>query len=183
MDKQVQPNDILNFWADLGDEGWWTKNPEVDQQIHDRFGGTHSDAALGKLDHWAATPDGALALIIVLDQFSRNMLRGDAKSFAQDEKALQIAKEALVKGLDKGCREDLRVFFYLPYEHSECIAEQELSVQLQHSIRDSEESLKAALEHRDIIQRFGRFPHRNTVMERHTTPAEQAFLNGGGFKG
>ncbi|MEM9279937.1 MAG: DUF924 family protein [Pseudomonadota bacterium] len=183
MRELIEPNDVLDFWASLGNDGWWTRNEEVDQQIHDRFGKTHEEACKHNLNHWAETADGALALIIVLDQFSRNMFRGDAKSFAQDAKALEIAETAISKGLDKDCREDLRVFFYLPYEHAESIAEQEISVQLQHSIRNSEESMKAALEHREIIQRFGRFPHRNPVMGRHTTPAEQAFLDGGGFKG
>jgi len=183
MANDIQPSDILNFWASIGSEGWWMKNDDVDNEIKQRFGETHTQATSGKLDHWAKTPDGALALIIVLDQFSRNMFRGSAKAFAQDEKALEIAKTAIEQGLDKQARTDLMVFFYLPYEHSENIAEQEISVQLQHSIREDEESLKAALEHREIIQRFGRFPHRNTVLGRHTTPAERAYLEGGGFKG
>lgn len=179
----MKPEEILDFWASLGNEGWWVKNPEVDQQIHDRFGNLHDQACNGELDHWAKTADGALALIIILDQFSRNMFRGNPKTFAQDEQALQIAKEAVDAGLDKTCREDLRVFFYLPYEHSECIAEQEESVKLQYSIGDSPEAMNAALEHREIVQRFGRFPHRNAVLGRHTTPAEQAYLDSGGFKG
>jgi uncharacterized protein (DUF924 family) len=178
----MEANDVLEFWSQLGNEGWWTKNPEVDAQIHEKFGKTHDEACEGKLDHWTETADGALALIIVLDQFSRNMFRNDAKSFTQDAKALQIAKDAVAKGLDQSCREDLRVFFYLPYEHSEKIADQEKSVLLQHSIANPE-AIWAALEHRDIIRRFGRFPHRNTVLGRHTTPAETAYLDGGGFKG
>ena len=178
----MEINDVLEFWSELGNDGWWTKNPEVDAQIHEKFGKIHKDACDGKLDHWAETPDGALALIIVLDQFSRNMFRNDAKCFSQDTKALEIAKSAVAKGLDHNCREDLRVFFYLPYEHSEKIADQEKSVMLQHSISNPE-AIWAALEHREIIQRFGRFPHRNKVLGRHTTPAETAYLDGGGFKG
>ena len=183
MSSNLQPTDILDFWSSLGDEGWWVKNPDVDREICEKFGVLHEDARCGKIDHWADTADGALALIIVLDQFSRNMFRGDAKSFTQDEKALEVAKIAVEAGLDKSAREDLMVFFYLPYEHSECIAEQEASVLLQHSLGGNPEALNAALEHREIIQRFGRFPHRNSVLGRHTTPAEQAYLDGGGFKG
>ena len=182
MADDIKPGDVLDYWASLGNDGWWVKNPQVDQEIHDRFGKLHADACDGKLDHWAETADGALALIIILDQFSRNMFRGDAKSFTQDARALEIAKSAVESGLDADVREDLKVFFYLPYEHAETIFEQEKSVLLQYSIGDLE-SINAALEHREIIQRFGRFPHRNPVLGRHTTPAEQAFLDGGGFKG
>ncbi|MEM9332082.1 MAG: DUF924 family protein [Pseudomonadota bacterium] len=183
MADQISSDDVLDFWAELGDEGWWKKDLDVDAKIQERFGTLHQQACDGQLAAWETTSNGALALIILLDQFSRNMFRGSPKSFSQDALALEIAKRAIDKGLDKDCREELRVFFYLPYEHCEAIAEQEKSVQLQHSIRSSEESLKAALEHRDIVRRFGRFPHRNPVLGRHTTPAEQAFLDGGGFKG
>lgn len=179
----MEPTDILEFWAGLGDEAWWSKNEELDKEIINRFGKLHANAVDGKLDNWADTPDGALALIIVLDQFSRNMFRGSPKAFSNDPKALQITKTAIELGLDKGSREDLRVFFYLPYEHSESIIDQKVSLRLQHSIKSHPGALNAAIEHHEIIKRFGRFPHRNTVLGRHTTPAEQAYLDGGGFKG
>ena len=182
-DNKLNYNDILSFWSSIGHEGWWTKSDELDAKMIDQFSELHEQAASGKLDGWADTPDGALALIIILDQFSRNMFRGDSKTFAQDEKALTLAKECIAKGLDQKCREDLRLFFYLPYEHSERIADQEQSVLLQYANDGSPETMKAALEHREIIQRFGRFPHRNDVLGRHTTPAERAYLDGGGFKG
>ena len=178
----MNASDVLDFWSQLGSKGWWVKNPEVDAEIHEKFGALHADACQGKLDEWADTSDGALALIIILDQFSRNMFREDARCFSQDNKSLEIAKTALVKGLDKNAREDLRVFFYLPFEHSEKIADQEKSVLLQYSISEPG-ALKAALEHREIIKRFGRFPHRNQFLGRHTTPAEKAYLEDGGFKG
>ncbi|MGI9353459.1 MAG: DUF924 family protein [Rhizobiaceae bacterium] len=182
MADDNKPNDILDYWASLGNEGWWVKNLKVDQEIHERFGKLHTEACNGKLDLWRASADGALALIIVLDQFSRNMFRGNARSFTQDNQALEIAKSAIDAGLDAEVREDLKVFFYLPFEHAETIFEQEKSVLYQYSIGNLE-SIKAALEHREIIQRFGRFPHRNPALGRHTTPAEQAFLDDGGFKG
>lgn len=179
----MNPVEILDYWSSLGNEGWWTKNEDVDREIVERFGEIHAQACNGELDQWAENADGALALIIVLDQFSRNMFRGSGRSFSQDKQALAIAKSAIESGLDKDVREDLKVFFYLPFEHCETIAEQEQSVLYQYSILDKPEALKAALEHREIIQRFGRFPHRNEVLGRHTTPAEQAYLDGGGFKG
>lgn len=176
-------DDVLGYWAAIGSDGWWKKDASVDQHIVAHFGSLHDQACAGQLDAHAKSPDGALALIIVLDQFSRNMFRDSPRAFAQDEQALSISKSAVAAGLDQSCRQDLRVFFYLPFEHSECIRDQEISLKLQHSIRDSEEAMKAAVEHHEIIKRFGRFPHRNRVLGRHTTPAEQAYLDGGGFKG
>ncbi len=176
-------NDILEFWASIGKQAWWTKNNDIDRQILEQFSELHAKATAGELDQWAETADGALALIIILDQFSRNMFRGSARTFAQDRQALEHAKIAVKNGLDKQSREDLRLFFYLPFEHSESIIDQNRSVLLMHSIGNEPDNMKAVLEHREIIQRFGRFPHRNAVLGRHTTPAEQAYLDGGGFKG
>jgi len=179
----MEANDVLEFWAGIGKRGWWTKSDEIDAQIHERFGELHTQACEGKLDYWAETPDGALALIIVLDQFSRNMFRGSPKSFEQDEKALSVAKSAIASGIDKQANKELRLFFYLPYEHSEKLTDQEESVNLLNSFNDSPEFMKAVIEHHDIIKQFGRFPHRNAVLGRETTPEEQAYLDGGGFKG
>lgn len=179
----MKPGDVLEFWEGIGSKGWWTKNAELDAEIHERFGAVHAQACEGKLDHWADTPDGALALIIVLDQFSRNMFRGSPKAFAQDEKALAIAKAAIACGVDKQANPKLRLFFYLPYEHSEKLLDQKESLNLLNSFNDSPEFMKAVIEHHDIIKKFGRFPHRNEVLGRETTPEEQAYLDGGGFKG
>ncbi|MEL7428983.1 MAG: DUF924 family protein [Pseudomonadota bacterium] len=176
-------NEVLDFWAGVGNDGWWKRDDALDREIRNRFGDLLEAAIRGELDDWQDAPDSALALIIILDQFSRNLFRDSAKAFEQDPKALTIAKVGLEKGFDRQSREDLRIFFYLPFEHSESILEQETSVKLQYSIDDNPLALKAALEHREIIQRFGRFPHRNRVLGRHTTPAEQAYLDGGGFKG
>jgi len=181
--KNMKPSDVLEFWEGIGSKGWWMKNDVVDANIHERFGQTHSDACVGKLDHWAQTPDGALALIIVLDQFSRNMFRGSPKAFAQDAKALEIAKEAIAKSFDTHANKTLRLFFYLPFEHSEKLEDQEQSLRLLETFNDSPDFMRAVIEHHDIINRFGRFPHRNKVLGRETTPEEQAYLDGGGFKG
>lgn len=179
----MTPCDVLEFWEGIGNKGWWTKNAEVDAQIHKRFGETHAEASAGELDDWAETPNGALALIIVLDQFSRNMFRDSPKAFEQDAKALALAKEAVAKGFDQQANETLRFFFYLPFEHSEKLADQEKSLELFKAHNDDPDFMKAAREHHDIIKQFGRFPHRNEVLGRETTPEEQAYLDGGGFKG
>ena len=106
------PDNVLNFWASIGPKGWWTKDDNIDRQIIEKFSETHAQATAGDLDHWAETADGALALIIVLDQFSRNMFRGDSKTFAQDAKALQLAKKAIGAGFDKRAMKDLRPVSY-----------------------------------------------------------------------
>lgn len=179
----MKPSEVLAFWEGTGSKGWWMKNDAVDAQIHERFGQLHQEACDGKLDDWAETPDGALALIIVLDQFSRNMFRGNPKAFEQDEKALEIAKSAIASGADKQANPKLRLFFYLPYEHSEKLSDQEESLKLLETFNDSPDFMKAVIEHHAIIKRFGRFPHRNEVLGRETTAEEQAYLDGGGFKG
>lgn len=136
----------------------------------------------GKLDDWAATPAGALALIIVLDQFSRNLGRGTAQAFAGDERALALAVRAVAAGFDPLVEAPLRKFFYMPFMHSERLSDQHRSVLLCHALHDPG-TLPYAREHARIIRRFGRFPHRNPILGRHTTPAEAAFLAGGGFAG
>ena len=136
----------------------------------------------GGTSDWAETPEGALALVLLLDQFSRNMFRGSPKAFAQDEMARAIAREAIDAGFDQEVAPDLRCFFYLPFMHSEAIADQERCVALCHALGAAAIS-RYAREHERIIRRFGRFPHRNPILGRHTTPAEQAFLDGGGFAG
>ncbi len=179
----MKPSDVLKFWESVGSKGWWMKNDAVDVQIQEKFGQLHAQACAGEFDDWLETPDGALALIIVLDQFSRNMFRSSPKTFAQDAKALALAKDAIAKGFDKQANETLRFFFYLPFEHSENIEDQERSIELFEAYNGDPDFMKAAIEHHDIINRFGRFPHRNEVLGRETTLEEQAYLDGGGFKG
>lgn len=177
----VQPADVIAFWREAGADKWFRKNAEFDRAIVERFASTHGEAAAGHLKDWASTPEGALALILVLDQFSRNMHRGAPAAFAQDELAVNVANHAVDAGFDKQVVPELRMFFYMPFMHSETIAAQERCVLAFHSI--SPGNISYAREHERIIRRFGRFPHRNPMLGRHMTPAEQAFLDGGGFAG
>ena len=142
----------------------------------------HEAAAAGKLTDWEASAEGALALLILLDQFPRNMFRGDPRAFSSDAQALEVAHRALARGADKRIEAPLLQFLYLPFMHSEDLADQLRCVELFRTTADTE-NLRYAKEHADIIRRFGRFPHRNRVLGRTTTPAEQVFLDGGGFSG
>jgi uncharacterized protein (DUF924 family) len=176
------PAEIVAFWRKAGPKKWFVKDDAFDAAIRQRFGALHTQAAAGEKDDWAATPEGALALLLLLDQFSRNLFRGTPQAFAQDERARWIARQAIEAGFDQAVDPAFRTFFYLPFEHSESIADQERCVRLSHALADAE-ALRYARLHEEIIHRFGRFPHRNKVLGRHTTPAEQAFLDSGGFSG
>ncbi len=172
---------MLAFWREAGRDKWFKKDAEFDRAIAERFAALHSEAAAGKKRDWAKTADGALALILLLDQFSRNMFRDSPKAFAQDEMAAALADEAIAAGFDKEVVPDLAAFFYMPFMHAERIADQKRSVLFFHSL-GGRENLPYARTHEEVIRRFGRFPHRNPVLGRHTTPAEQAYLDDGGFK-
>ena len=177
------PAQVLDFWFGVDPKKWYAKDDAFDADIRTRFLATYEAAAAGQLADWeAAAPDGALALTIVLDQFSRNMFRGSARTFAADAAALAVAKHAVERGFDKQLELKRRNFFYLPFMHSENLADQERCVALSREAGDPN-TLKYAELHRDIIRRFGRFPHRNAVLGRVTTPEEQAFLDAGGFAG
>ncbi|MDP9928875.1 DUF924 family protein [Variovorax paradoxus] len=173
--------DIVNFWRDAGPERWFAKNDAFDAEFRTRFLGAHEAAARGELDHWAKEPEGALALLVLLDQFPRNTFRGHARAFATDPKALAVAREAIEAGFDLQVDEALRRFFYLPFMHSESLADQERSVELNAALDANTQ--RFAVLHRDIIARFGRFPHRNALFGRTTTAEEQRFLDEGGFAG
>ncbi|MBP1852061.1 DUF924 family protein [Rhizobium halophytocola] len=178
--------DVIAFWKDLGPKGWFTVDPCVDSMISAKFAAVHLAASRGDLADWLDNSEGALALLILLDQFPRNMFRGSAHSYATDGLARQVARHALDKGFDQEVEAALRPFFYLPFEHSEDLADQEKCVDLftrHHEQTGDEETLKYAVLHRDIITRFGRFPHRNKALGRQTTAEEQAYLDDDGFKG
>ncbi len=177
-----RPEDIVEFWRQAGPERWFKKDEEFDRTLTGRFLDLRGKAAAGALESWTDRAQGSLAIILLLDQFSRNMFRGSAEAFAADPKARAVADAAIRKGHDRAFDTHLRCFFYLPYEHSESLADQNRSVALVHELGDAE-YLKYALLHRLIIRRFGRFPHRNVVLGRHTSPAEEAFLAQGGFAG
>ena len=174
--------DVLAFWLAAGHERWFEPDEAFDAAIRERFTATYEDAAAGRLRAWENSPEGAIALVIVLDQFPRNMFRGSARSYATDPLARAVAGKAIEKGFDQRIAMPQRSFFYLPFEHSEQLADQERSVALMGATGDAD-LLKWAELHADIIRRFGRFPHRNAVLGRATTPEEQAFLDEGGFDG
>ncbi|SON57954.1 hypothetical protein HDIA_4413 [Hartmannibacter diazotrophicus] len=176
------PLDVLDFWWRAGPERWFAKDDAFDREMEARFGALHDQACAGALDHWAEDRAGMLALILLLDQFSRNLKRGSAEAFANDSKALTLAKTALDRGDDRAFPTDVRSFFYLPLMHSEEMADQERCVDFCR-LNCSRDTYGYALEHMDIIRRFGRFPHRNTVLGRETTPEEAAYLASGGFAG
>lgn len=180
-DYSIDPQTIVDFWRDLGPERWFARDDELDATIAQRFGDVYERAAAGELDGWAEEPNGALALVLILDQFPRNMFRGTPRAFDTDAKALQLAKAALARGDHYHVGEDVNQFFALPLMHSENLEDQEACVRWMGEI--GEENVPYAEEHRDIVARFGRFPHRNTILGRATTSEEQAFLEGGGFSG
>lgn len=182
----ARPQDVLSFWTAAGPAKWFAKSDAFDSAIRLKFEPVHLAAARGKYDDWAADAEGALALVILLDQFPRNLFRESAHAFATDGKARFTATAAVTAGYDKAVTPELRPFFYLPYEHSELLADQEISLSLfEGLLKDTgdADSLKWAIAHRDIIARFGRFPHRNKALGRTTTAAEQTFLDEGGFAG
>ncbi|MGH8788898.1 MAG: DUF924 family protein [Cupriavidus necator] len=172
---------VIDFWREAGPRAWFAKNPDFDAQFRSRFLSAHEAAAQGQLDHWLQHRSGALALVILLDQFPRNAFRGTARMYATDARARQAASSAIAAGFDVQTPAELRPFFYLPFMHSESLADQQRSVELHRTM--GEQHLKYALQHREIIERFGRFPHRNALLGRPTEPEEQRFLDGGGFAG
>ena len=175
------PPDVVAFWREAGPERWFKKDIAFDDDIRRRFLNVHEGAAAGKLSRWEQSAEGALALLILLDQFPRNMVRGEARAFASDPLARAIASRAILNGFD-GAFPDMRGFFYLPFEHSEDLADQQRGLTLYKAAGDAD-GLKWAGVHADIIRRFGRFPHRNAVLGRVSTPEEQKFLDDGGFSG
>ena len=178
----VKPRDVLDFWFAAGWEKWWKRSDAFDAEIRQRFGKTYDDAVAGKFDSWMSEPQGALALIIVLDQFSRNLFRENHRAWARDAKALSFAREAVRRRFDVELPVTVRNWIYMPYMHSEDLAVQEEGL-VYFARLDNPEVMKFAEEHADIIRRFGRFPHRNHVLGRGSTPVEQDFLDGGGFSG
>lgn len=174
--------EITSFWRQAGPGKWFRKDPAFDADICVRFFEAHEQAARGEFADWVNAPESALALLLLLDQFPRNLYRNSAHAFATDPMALNTARISLRKGHDGHCGISMKQFFYMPFMHSENRADQELCVALfrAHGLNDN---ISFAADHRDIIARFGRFPHRNTVMGRKTTPEEQAFLDSGGFAG
>ena len=176
------PQEVIDFWVKAGPRKWFARDAAFDALIRDRFEAAHHAAARREYDGWQDSPEGALALLILLDQVPRNIFRGSPHAFATDPLARAVARQAIGRGFDRQVDPALRPFFYLPFEHSEDAADQDYGVALCTRHGDAE-TLKWAILHRDIIERFGRFPHRNAMLGRETTAQEQAFLDKGGFAG
>lgn len=175
--------EILTFWFGTTDmtveiekrEVWFRATPEFDRQLTERFRFVHDRAAASAFDHFVREPGECLALIIALDQFPRNMFRGTARAFATDAKAREIARQAIAAGYDMRFSRWPRSFAYLPFEHSEALVDQQQALVLYRSLGDKE-SMKYAIAHHDVIERFGRFPHRNAILGRRNTPEEDDYL-------
>jgi uncharacterized protein (DUF924 family) len=180
------PGDIVGFWRNAGPKKWFAKSAGFDEAIRLRFEPVHHAAARCDYAEWADIEEGALALLLLFDQFPRNLYRGSAHAFATDPLARAIAALATGRDFHHAFEPELRPFFFLPFMHSEAPADQDRSVAL-YEAHDAEtgdfDSLKYAVMHREIIQRFGRFPHRNAALGRETTAEELSFLEKGGFAG
>ena len=167
---------ILDFWlAPEHAPYWFESNADFDRKISQDFADDHERAAAGDLIHWEATAPGALALVIALDQFPRNLYRDDPRTYATDAAALAVAERAIGRGLDQSMTITRRKFLYMPFQHSESVTDQRRSIDLFASL-DDPDTLEFAERHRRVVERFGRFPHRNGVLGRDSTPEELAFL-------
>lgn len=173
--------EVVDFWRTAGPERWFRKDDAFDRAFSERFYALHMSAAKRQLDAWTTNAYGTLALLILLDQFPRNAFRGTAHMYATDPLALYYARQMIQAGLDADIEAGMRVFCYLPLSHSENLQDQRQAVDLNQPLGSP--WLFHAEEHLQIIERFGRFPHRNQQLGRDTTPEEQAFLDGGGFAG
>jgi uncharacterized protein (DUF924 family) len=182
VEHTATAEEVLAFWRAAGPEKWFEKDAAFDQEIATRFGDVWEAAAAGKLAGWEALPQSALALVIVLDQFTRNMFRGQRRCYDCDALARAVAQRALARRFDQKVAYADRQFLYLPFMHSEDLSDQERCLDLARAYGD-EEFTRFADQHAGLIRRFGRFPHRNRVLGRATTPDEQAFLDAGGFAG
>jgi uncharacterized protein (DUF924 family) len=178
------PGEILAFWRSAGPKRWWKKSKAFDAEVRRRLEAAHLAASRGELGDWTETAEGALALIILTDQVPRNLYRGSAHAYATDCMAQATSCAAIAAGLDRKIEPALRYFFYMPLMHAEDLALQEKGVRLFTKLEaEGGEDNRWARDHREIIERFGRFQHRNACLGRETTTGEQAFLDAGGFAG
>jgi uncharacterized protein (DUF924 family) len=169
--------EILKFWFAPGmAEKWFVKDLDLDREVGERLGALHKRAAAGELDDWRDSPEGCLALLVLLDQVPRNIFRDDSRSYATDEMARAVTRHALDQGYDKELTHNQRGMLYLPLLHSESLEDKERAVELTRPLTENPDFHKWAVHHRDIVARFGRFPHRNEILGRENTPEEEAFL-------
>jgi len=178
------PEEVLSFWLDtVGPKQWYEASPDLDEDIRNRFLAAYENACEGTYGLWLTYPSGTMAYLILMDQFPRNMFRGEARAFAMDRPAVAAAKAAIHRGWDMRIDEPARQFFYLPLMHSENLCDQDRSVRLilERLPETGASNLLHARAHRDVIRRFGRFPHRNACLGRASSQAETAFLADGGY--
>ena len=184
MSMQVTPEDVLAFWLDdVGQAGWYNSTDALDAEIRDRFLSTWDVGAAGGLSEWLKNAEGALAYIILLDQFPRNMFRGQGEAFLTDKKSLCAAKCAINKDWDLKIAEPQRQFFYLPLMHAESLSDQDRCIRLlmNRLLETGESNLLHARAHREVIREFGRFPYRNDALGRTTTAQEAEYMQNGGY--
>jgi len=175
MTEEPTAQSVLAFWfSESAQKHWFRSSQEFDRELEQRFGALHRQACDGKLDQWAETAEGALALVILLDQCSRNFNRGNGAAFANDAHARRIVRDAITRGFDQQLKDWRRGFLYMPLMHSESLEDQDDSVRL--FAESGLDNTRYALQHRDIIRHFGRFPHRNEILGRTSTPEEIAYL-------
>lgn len=180
----IEPNHIINYWySEKMRKHWFASTKSVDDEIRNHYLSVWQKAADGKLNHWKSSPEGCLALAIILDQFPLNMFRNSAKSFATEQSAVEITKHAIALHFDEQVEKDKRAFLYMPLMHSENMSDQDLSLAMFEK-SDLNENARFAAHHRNIIKTYGRFPHRNSILERESTEAEIDYLNSAeAFKG
>jgi uncharacterized protein (DUF924 family) len=177
----ARAREVVALWEGAGPAKWFAKDDDFDRRFRERFLPLHEAAARGELDGWSMTPQGALALMILLDQFPRNSFRATPRMYATDAAARALADAAIAAGYDREVPADLQKFFYLPFAHSEELVDQDRAVELCRRLGGAD--LRQAEHHRDIVRRFGRFPHRNAILGRPTTKAEEDYLANGGYTG
>lgn len=180
-ERSSEAHAVVEFWREAGLELWFTQNDVFDARFRSRFLALYERAAAGELDHWTTSPTGTLALLILLDQFPRNAFRGTPKVYATDAHARRIANVAVAWGQDLMIDRELRLFMYLPFGHSENLADQRRAHELVEHLGPA--FTERAMKYTEIIERFGRFPHRNEILGRETTSDEELFLRNGGFSG
>ena len=182
MHTDITPSDLVAFWKEAGPKMWFAKDDVFDAEFRRRFEAAHFMAGRRALDHWAETPEGSLALLILLDQFPRNVFRNTGHAFATDPLARHFAIKAVDGGQDGAVGNEMKRFFYLPFQHHEDMTSQDrqriLFQRMDRAVED-----RWAEHHHRVIATFGRFPHRNAALGRETTPEEQAFLDQDGFRG
>ncbi|WP_350335454.1 DUF924 family protein [Coralliovum pocilloporae] len=178
----MSPFDVIEFWWGLGEDGWFRKDEQLDQEMRDRFSDLHHQALNGSYREWESGFAGRLALVLLLDQFSRNMFRGTSDAYSGDQDALRIARLALEAEDDRALPMPHRRSYYMPFMHSEDLEDHTVCIDCHERLGDAN-GLKWAKHHADIVRTFGRFPHRNAILGRTSSPDEEAFIKKGGFAG